>query len=85
MMKKYQYFGKTATNAMVPLFEAVAEVEPSPADIETAYHEVVRQQGLGVPRPTHFIELELMPIDRPKTMGAALEMLLGNARKEGEK
>jgi len=61
-MRKYFYFGKAANGSMIPVFECMAEVDPTPAETNTIYQEIVRQNGLGVPRPTHFAALELIEI-----------------------
>jgi hypothetical protein len=68
-MRKYSYFGKAANGSMIPIFECVAEVDPTPQEANTIYQEIVRQQGLGVPRPTHFAALELVEIAETDEVG----------------
>lgn len=62
MTKKYFYFGKAANGTMVPIFECVAEADPTAAETTAIYSEIVRQKGLGVPRPTHYGAIELTEI-----------------------
>jgi len=68
-VRKYFYFGKAVNGSMVPIFECIAEADPTPQESNTIYQEIVRQQGLGVPRPTHFAALELTEIEQTEDVG----------------
>ncbi len=59
MTKKYFYFGKAPNGVMAPLFECIADEDPTAVQMNTIYAELVQQQGLMVPRPTHYAALEL--------------------------
>lgn len=64
-MKKYFYFGKAPNGTMMPVFECVAEDDPpTPEQANAIYSEIVRQKGLGVPRPTHYAVLELHEVEQ---------------------
>lgn len=75
-MKKYYYFGKAKNGAMLPIFECVAEEDPTPQQANTIYQEIVRQQGLGVPRPTHYASMELIEIEQTDATDDAAPLLL---------
>ena len=79
-MRKYFYFGKTANGGMVPIFECIAEVDPTPQEANTIYQEIVRQQGLGVPRPTHFAALDLVEIEQTEEVDTKPMLLHTNGQ-----
>lgn len=62
MTAKYFYFGKSHNGVLMPLFECVADEAPDAKQTNTIYAELVKQQGLGVPRPTHYAKLELIEL-----------------------
>lgn len=80
-MRKYFYFGKAKNGSMVPIFECIAEVDPTPAESNTIYQEIVRQQGLGVPRPSHFASLELTEIEQTEEVETKPMLLHTNGHK----
>ena len=79
-MKKYFYFGKAQNGSMLPIFECIAEADPTPQEANTIYQEVVRQQGLGVPRPTHFAALDLIEIVQSDEVSAEPMILHTNGQ-----
>ena len=83
-MKKYFYFGKAANGAYMPIFECVGDdAAPTPEQTNSIYQEIVRQQGLGVPRPTHYAAMELHEIELTDEVGAAPLLLHGDAPLNG--
>lgn len=62
-MKKYFYFGPAKNGAMLMVFECISAEVPTPTQVNTIYQEMVRQAGLGVPRPTHYAALDLVEIE----------------------
>lgn len=63
-MNKYVYYGTDKNGAMLQIFEAVAEVEPTPAEINSIYLQAVRQMGIGIPRPTHYVLMPLIEVEQ---------------------
>ena len=67
-LKKYFYFGTDKNGAVVPVFECVSPDEPTPEQVNTIYHEMIRaatrqgQAGIGIPRPTHYASLDLIEV-----------------------
>lgn len=79
-MKKYFYYGRDRHGAMLPLFECVAEADPTPVEVNTIYQEIVRQKGLGVPRPTHFASMELHEVPESEEVSDKPLIVHGAAR-----
>lgn len=64
-MNHYRYFGKSPAGVLQAnaLFEIVAEQDPTSAQMNTIYQQLVKQRGLGTARPTHYTVQELFEID----------------------
>ena len=67
-IRKYFYFAHKGPG-VVPVFDCVSEGDPTPEQVDAIYHELVRVQGLGVPRPTLVGWIDLVPV--PESEGAA--------------
>lgn len=67
-IRKYFYFAHKGPG-VVPVFDCVSEGDPTAEQIDAIYHELVRAQGLGVPRPTLVGWIDLVPV--PESEGAA--------------
>ena len=87
-MRKYQFFGKDKTGAVLPIFEAFADEAPTRAYVDAIHAELSRQvvmQGHpvgSVPRPTHYaVILELIEIE--ETGEAPPPILIHGARENG--
>jgi len=76
-MTKYIFFGKDKNGAMVQVFECVSPDVPTAEQVNTIYREMVRQVGLGVPRPSHYAALELVEIEQTEQVSAEPMLIHG--------
>ena len=82
-IRKYFYFAHKGPG-VVPVFDCVSEGDPTAEQIDAIYHELVRVQGLGVPRPTLVGWIDLFPVpEADGTGGGDTTILVNDTQPDG--
>ena len=76
-IRKYFYFAHKGPG-VVPVFDCVSEGDPTAEQIDAIYHELVRAQGLGVPRPTLVGWIDLVPVPESEGAGGDTAIIVGD-------